>query len=64
VTIVSSTPAADLPDASRERLAIRDGEVNVLIRVVLRDLHRSLPKQTANALRDRLGAGLALASWG
>jgi phenylalanyl-tRNA synthetase alpha chain len=64
VTILSTTPAADLPDASRKRLAIRDGEVNVLLRVVLRDLHRTLPKQTANALRDRLYAGLALASYG
>lgn len=58
VAILSSTPAADLPAGSRERLAIRAGEVNVLLRVVLRDLHRTLPKQTANALRDRLYAGL------
>jgi len=58
VSILSSTPAADLPAGSRERLAIRPGEVNVLLRVVLRDLHRTLPKQTANALRDRLYAGL------
>ncbi|MCO8272104.1 hypothetical protein M1L60_16035 [Actinoplanes sp. TRM 88003] len=58
VTIESATPAAELPPASRERLGLREGEVNVLLRVVLRDLHRALPKQRANALRDRLYAGL------
>ncbi|MBL7255156.1 hypothetical protein JKJ07_12605 [Actinoplanes sp. LDG1-01] len=58
VAIESVTPPAALPEASRERLGIRDGEVNVLLRVVLRDLHRALPKQAANALRDRLYAGL------
>jgi phenylalanyl-tRNA synthetase alpha chain len=58
VTILSVTPPGELPAASRERLRIRDDEVNVLARVVLRDLHRALPKQTANALRDRLLAGL------
>ncbi|GAB2573669.1 hypothetical protein Aab01nite_20250 [Paractinoplanes abujensis] len=58
VAIESITPPDALPKASRERLGIRDGEVNVLLRVVLRDLRRALPKQTANALRDRLYAGL------
>ncbi|WP_127497589.1 hypothetical protein [Actinoplanes solisilvae] len=60
VSIVSTTPAAALPAASRERLRMRDDEVNVLIRVVLRDLHQALPKQRANALRDRLLEGLTM----
>ncbi|GID25585.1 PheS-related mystery ligase SrmL [Paractinoplanes brasiliensis] len=58
VAIESITPPAALPPAARHRLDIRDGEVNVLLRVVLRDLHRALPKQTANTLRDRLYVGL------
>ncbi len=58
VAIVSVTPPSQLPAESRARLAIRDDEVNVLLRVVLRDLHAALPKQTANALRDRLYDGL------
>ncbi|MBM2621284.1 hypothetical protein JIG36_37855 [Actinoplanes sp. LDG1-06] len=58
VAIESVTLPSALPLASRERLGIREGEVNVLLRVVLRDLRRALPKQTANALRDRLYAGL------
>lgn len=55
------TPAEGLPQASRERLRIRDDEVNVLVRVVLRDLRRALPRPRANALRDRLLEGLTSA---
>ncbi|WP_433384204.1 hypothetical protein ACQPZX_23390 [Actinoplanes sp. CA-142083] len=58
VTIISVTPADQLPAASRDRLRLRDGEANVLLRVVLRDLHGALAKQRVNALRDRLWAGL------
>ena len=58
VTIRSVTPPELLPATSRERLGIRPGEVNVLVGVVLRDLHTALPKEVANALRDRIYAGL------
>ena len=56
--ILSVTPPPALPAASRERLGLRDDEANVLLRVVLRDLRTALPKQRANALRDRLWTGL------
>jgi phenylalanyl-tRNA synthetase alpha chain len=58
VTIRSVTPPDALPPASRDRLGLRDDEANVLLRVVLRDLHTALPRQRANALRDRLWSGL------
>ncbi|MBU2661973.1 hypothetical protein KOI35_00485 [Actinoplanes bogorensis] len=58
VAIESITRSSELPQASRDRLALREDEVNVLLRVVLRDLHHALPKQRANALRDRLYEGL------
>jgi phenylalanyl-tRNA synthetase alpha chain len=58
VAIRSVTAAAGLPAAARDRLAIRDGQVNVLLRIVLRDLRGTLPRATANALRDRIYAGL------
>ncbi|WP_433291569.1 hypothetical protein ACQP2F_25785 [Actinoplanes sp. CA-030573] len=58
VTIRSVTPSAALPAASRARLRLRDDEANVLLRVVLRDLHGALPRERANALRDRLWSGL------
>ncbi|GIM93751.1 PheS-related mystery ligase SrmL [Paractinoplanes toevensis] len=58
VAIRSVTPAADLPAASRERLGIRADEVNVLLRVILRDPHGTLPGDRANDLRDRIWHGL------
>ncbi|MFG1988964.1 hypothetical protein ACGFJ7_03155 [Actinoplanes sp. NPDC048988] len=58
VSILSATPPDDLPPASRDRLAMRPGEVNVLVRVILRDLHATLPRRRANALRDRVYEGL------
>lgn len=54
VSVRSTTAAADLPAAARERLAIRPGEVNVLLRVVLRDLEGAIPVPVANTLRDRI----------
>ncbi|MEV6847539.1 hypothetical protein [Actinoplanes sp. NPDC051411] len=54
VSVRSTTPASALPAAARERLAIRPGEVNVLLRVVLRDLNGSIPVPVANNLRDRI----------
>ncbi|SNY10755.1 PheS-related mystery ligase SrmL [Paractinoplanes atraurantiacus] len=58
VSILSATAPDDLPPASRERLSLRPGEVNVLVRVILRDLHATLPRRRANALRDRIYEGL------
>jgi phenylalanyl-tRNA synthetase alpha chain len=58
VTIRSVTPAGSLPPSSRARLGLAEGEANVLLRVVLRDLTAALPKERANALRDRLWTGL------
>ena len=58
VRILSVTPAGALPPAARDRLAIRDGQVNVLLRVVLRDLTGTVSNELANALRDRLYATL------
>ncbi|MFF5080069.1 hypothetical protein ACFY36_23700 [Actinoplanes sp. NPDC000266] len=58
VSILSATPPEALPAASRDRLALRPGEVNVLVRVILRDLDAALPRRRANALRDRVYDGL------
>jgi phenylalanyl-tRNA synthetase alpha chain len=58
VRILSVTPAAELPPAARDRLAIRDGQVNLLVRVVLRDLTGTVGNDLANALRDRVYATL------
>ena len=56
--ILSTTQAHELPPAARDRLEIRDGQVNVLLRVVLRDPTTTVSTQLANALRDRIYAAL------
>jgi len=58
VTVLSETAYADLPHAARERMGLRAGQKNVLLRVVLRDLTRTLSAAQANALRDRIYDGL------
>ncbi|MFA9432126.1 hypothetical protein [Egicoccus sp. AB-alg2] len=58
VQVLASTPVARLPQVARERLGARDGQVNVLVRVVLRDLDRTLTADEANMLRDRIHAAL------
>lgn len=59
VAVLSTTPYADLPPAARERLAIRPGQENVLLRLVLRPVDRTLTSDDANALRDRVATALA-----
>jgi phenylalanyl-tRNA synthetase alpha chain len=58
VTILSSTPGADLPAAAADRLGARPGQRNLLVRVVLRPLERTLTDNEANVLRDRVYAAI------
>jgi len=55
---VSETEASALPDAAAARLGIADGQKNVLLRLVLRGLDRTLTDGDANELRDRVYAAL------
>jgi phenylalanyl-tRNA synthetase alpha chain len=52
VRVLSETPGELLPPVARDRLGLRPGEKNVLLRIVLRDLERTLTDARANALRD------------
>ncbi|MGM9471577.1 PheS-related mystery ligase SrmL [Pseudarthrobacter sp. YS3] len=52
------TPAADLPPSAVERLRLRPGQANVLLRLVLQPLDRTLTASEANALRDRVYVAL------
>jgi phenylalanyl-tRNA synthetase alpha chain len=58
VRIVSETHARDLPAQARARLAIDDAHKNVLVRVVLRPLVRTLTQDEGNAIRDRIYAAV------
>lgn len=58
VRILARTPLADLPPAARLRLGAREDQENLLVRVVLRDLERTLTDHDANVLRDRVYAAV------
>ncbi len=52
--VLSATACERLPEAAARRLGARPGQTNLLVRVVLRDLERTLTNEAANSLRDRI----------
>jgi phenylalanyl-tRNA synthetase alpha chain len=54
VRVLSATAYQQLPAPAIGRLGAKPGQQNLLVRVVLRDLEKTLTNQTANALRDRI----------
>jgi phenylalanyl-tRNA synthetase alpha chain len=58
VSVLASTPYHRLPPQAVARLGIRPDQKNVLVRIVLRHLERSLTDEEANRLRDRAYAAL------
>jgi phenylalanyl-tRNA synthetase alpha chain len=58
VQIQQRTRCAALPAQARNRLGASPEHDNLLVRVVLRDLERTLTDQEANQLRDRIYAAI------
>ena len=58
VRVLSSAAPGDLPAAALARLGLRPWQRNLLIRVVLRRLDRTLTDAEANLLRDRIYAAV------
>jgi len=58
IEVGSETPAEALPPAARERLGIRAGQKNVLLRLTLRAPGRTLTDEEANHLRDEVYAAV------
>ncbi len=58
VAVVSRTPAHDLPEPARLRLGIRAGQDNVLVRLVLRPVDRTMTGDEVNEVRDQVYAAL------
>jgi phenylalanyl-tRNA synthetase alpha chain len=54
VRVLSATAYQQLPASAISRLGAEPGQKNLLVRVVLRDLEKTLTNQTANDLRDRI----------
>jgi phenylalanyl-tRNA synthetase alpha chain len=58
VRVLSETGADDLPPAAIARLGLLPGQRNLLVRVTLRRLERTLTDDEANELRDRIYAAI------
>lgn len=58
VEVLADTPYAALARPARGRLGIRPGQRNLLVRLVLRAIDRTLTDAEANRLRDRVYAAL------
>jgi phenylalanyl-tRNA synthetase alpha chain len=58
LAVLASTPYEDLPAVARARLGIEPGQHNVLLRLVLRPVDRTLTDAEANRIRDRVYAAL------
>jgi phenylalanyl-tRNA synthetase alpha chain len=58
VAVLSETAYDDLPVTARERLGVRPGQKNMLVRLVVRDHSRTLTAADANRIRDRVYAAL------
>lgn len=56
--VLSRTAHDELPAAARIRLGIEAGQVNLLVRILLRPIDRTLTSEQANALRNRIYAGV------
>ena len=54
VRVLSATPYDRLPGPAARRLGARPGQKNLLVRIVLRDLEKTLTNEAANSLRDRI----------
>jgi phenylalanyl-tRNA synthetase alpha chain len=58
VAVLAETPYDQLPPQAITRLGIRPDHKNLLVRIVLRPLERTLTHEEANHLRDRVYAAL------
>lgn len=54
LVMLSRTTHEELPEAARSRLGTQDGQVNLLLRIVLRPIDRTLTSDQANAIRNAI----------
>lgn len=54
VAALSRTTHEDLPEAARSRLGIGASQVNLLLRIILRPIDRTLTSDEANAIRNKI----------
>jgi phenylalanyl-tRNA synthetase alpha chain len=58
VEVLATTPYDELPSPARARLGIAPGQTNLLVRVTLRSIDRTLTAEECNTLRDDIYAAI------
>lgn len=64
VEVISETPAEDLPDVILERLGCKPDQKNILVRITLRHLEKSLTNGQANKIYDDIYSKINYGSGG
>lgn len=64
VEILSETAYSQLPDIARERLGCQPRQKNILVRITLRDLERTITNQEANEIYEQIYAKINYGSGG
>lgn len=54
VEVLGRTPHGDLPEAARTRLGTQPGQENLLVRIILRPIDRTLTSEEANKIRNTI----------
>lgn len=54
IEVISRTAHEELPEVARSRLGTQEGQVNLLVRIVLRPIDRTLTSDQANVIRNRI----------
>lgn len=54
IKVISETSYSDLPEVAIERLGIQKGQKNILLRIILRDLGKTLESQEANDIYTQI----------
>lgn len=54
VELLSETSYSELNNVAKERLGIKPNQKNILVRITLRDLNRTLTKEEANEIYERI----------
>ncbi len=58
ITVLSQTPYKELPECAIKKLGITEGQKNLLVRIILRALDRTLTREECNRYRDQIYAAI------
>ena len=54
IKVIAQTPYEQLPHIAKERLGIKENQKNILLRITLRDLEKSITNQEVNQIYTKI----------